>query len=258
MSTPLLSTTATVPATARRNPSLVDQVTEGIGAQIRSGAFAPGAMLPSVQSLSDMWGVSRTVTREALARLSAEGLVTSRQGLGVFVSDALPAEKFSITPGPEAEDLKRILELRLGLETEAAGFAALRRSETDVATLKGALKAMSSLDAAADIDAGIEADINFHRAICAATGNGHFGELFTFLSQFFRKNISASRRNSAGRAGGSADAAREHEAIFRAISAGNAAAARAAARTHVLNTGARLGITIETDEAGPVAASFTS
>lgn len=258
MSTPLLSTVAAPPPAARRHPSLVEQVTDGIGTQIRSGSFAPGAMLPSVQALSDMWGVSRTVTREALARLSAEGLVTSRQGLGVFVSDTLPAETFSITSGPELEDLKRILELRLGLETEAAGFAALRRSDADISDLRSALEAMSRLDGAEDIDAGIEADINFHRAICAATGNGHFAELFTFLSQFFRKNISVSRRNSAGRAGGGADAAREHEAIFTAILAGDAPAARRAARTHVLNTGTRLGILIETDKAGPDAAGRMS
>jgi GntR family transcriptional repressor for pyruvate dehydrogenase complex len=258
MSTPLLSSVAATPPAARRHPSLVEQVTDGIGGQIRSGSFAPGAMLPSVQALSDMWGVSRTVTREALARLSAEGLVTSRQGLGVFVCDALPAETFSIAPGPELDDLKRILELRLGVEIEAAGFAALRRSDTDIAVLREALEAMVRLDRAGDIDAGIEADINFHRAICAATGNGHFADLFVFLSQFFRKNISVSRRNSAGRAGGSADAAREHRAIFDAILVGDAPGARKAARIHVLNTGTRLGIDIEAGATDAVAAARIS
>lgn len=250
MSTPLLPVSQNPVAPAvRRHPSLVDQVTEGIGEQIRSGHFVPGEMLPSVQTLSDSWGVSRTVTREALARLSAEGLVNSRQGLGVFVSETPPARKFSIAPGQEAEDLKRILELRLGLEAEAAGFAALRRSPTDLEALRNALDMMAAMDAAQDIDASIDADMNFHRAICASTGNWHFAELFTFLSQFFRKNISISRRNSAARNNGSAQAQREHKAIFKAIADGDPAAARAAARRHVLNTGTRLGITIETETA---------
>lgn len=245
MSTPLSSAVASVPA--RRHPSLVDQVTDGLSTQIRSGSLAPGAMLPSVQMLSENWGVSRTVTREALARLSAEGLINSRQGLGVFVSETPPAQKFSISAGADLQDLKRILELRLAIETEATGFAAIRRGQADLQAMSDALAEMAASNAAGDVEASIEADMRFHRAICGATGNAHFDDLFVFLSQFFRKNISVSRRNSAQRQGGGADAQAEHDAIFRAIAGGDAVAARQAARRHVHGTGVRLGIAIETE-----------
>src|SRR5438128_765462 len=107
-------------AGARRLPSLVDQVAEGLEAQIRNGIRKPGETLPSVQTLADAWGVSRTVLREALARLAASGFVTSRQGVGVFVASVLPAEPLALTSSSAASDLTNILELRLALEAEAA------------------------------------------------------------------------------------------------------------------------------------------
>ena len=59
---------------------------ERIAGEIRSGRLAPGARLPTEQELMGAMGVSRTVVREAVAALRAEGLVTTRQGSGAFVA----------------------------------------------------------------------------------------------------------------------------------------------------------------------------
>jgi len=58
-------------------------------ARIMSGALSPGEMLPSESELRETYGVSNTVVRNAILILKAEGLVTGRQGSGVFVTDRL-------------------------------------------------------------------------------------------------------------------------------------------------------------------------
>ncbi|MFG6532982.1 FadR/GntR family transcriptional regulator [Sulfitobacter sp. 1A16787] len=225
---------------AKRQPSLVDQVAEGLDLQIRRGDYEVGTMLPSVQTLSESWGVSRTVMREALSRLSTEGLITSRQGVGVFVAANLPPQRLVFANDPSDAGLISILEIRLGLEAEAAGLAALRRTSQDIADMESALHKMETCFGDGDIEKSIEADLAFHRAIWLASRNPHFGQLFAFLSQFLQNNISASRRSSASVEGRAMEAQSEHSAIFSAIKLGDSAAARVAARQHVVNTTRRL------------------
>ena len=80
------------------------------------------------------FGVSRTVVREALSKLQASGLVATRHGIGTFVvglGDA--AGRFRIAPEQFAtlRDVIAVLELRIGVETEAAGLAAQRRTAAE-------------------------------------------------------------------------------------------------------------------------------
>src|SRR6478672_887147 len=81
------------PLTAPR--SLTHVLIERLTAQITSGELTPGAQLPTEQELIAATGVSRTVVREAVAALRAEGLVLTRQGVGAFVADA-PRRPFRI------------------------------------------------------------------------------------------------------------------------------------------------------------------
>lgn len=229
----------------RRQPSLVDQVTDGISAKIFSGQYPLGEMLPSVQSLSSGWQVSRTVLREALARLSAKGLITSRQGLGVFVAEALPLRRLELPQAAEGEELIRIVELRMAVETEAASLAALRRSQDDVRKMRTALRAMKHDGGAPDMDARVDADLAFHQAIYSATRNEHFEALFAGMSSIIRKNIAVSRRNSAAHRNFVSEAQSEHEAILDAIVVRDRKAASEAARRHIRNTARRLGLALE-------------
>src|SRR3546814_3925482 len=90
--------------------------------------------LPTEAEFVDVLGVSRTVIREAIARLAAAGLVEARQGKGLFVSETARYQAFQITRD-EVENLSdviELLELRLCVETEMAALAAERRSEVDV------------------------------------------------------------------------------------------------------------------------------
>lgn len=232
----------------RRTSSLVDQVTTVLREKIVTGVYEPGAMLPAVKDLAELWQVSRTVIREALSRLSAEGYVTSHQGRGVFVAQVLPPRRLEFPGHADANNIVRILELRMGIETEAAALAALNRTDEDIKAIRTALDRMAEAISSGNVDHGIEADIDFHCGICTATGNEHFEALFVFLNQYFYENISISRRNSASTAGKGGAAQAEHRRIFDAIQARDVRRARRAMRIHVTNTARRLGIELQDTE----------
>src|SRR6187551_2478171 len=82
-STPSLSVTQ--PLSARR--SLTGELVVRLTDDITSGKIPPGARLPTEQEMIATTGVSRTVVREAVAALRADGLVVTRQGVGAFVAD---------------------------------------------------------------------------------------------------------------------------------------------------------------------------
>ncbi len=227
--------------TLQGGPNLTEQVASSLLNDIVGNRYRLGEVLPSEQSLATSFGVSRTVLREAISRLKAEGLVATRQGVGVIVtSNRRSSFQLQTTDSSDLDEILQVVELRLGLETEAAALAAMRRKAKDLHTMEEALEQMATALSDGDVPAGVRADVNFHRALCAATGNPHYEALFAYLSQFFRENISVSRDRSARRAGQGYQAQTEHEAIHEAIASGNPDRARECARRHVENTALRL------------------
>src|SRR5271170_1655808 len=104
------------------------EVVERLAAEIASGRFLPGARLPTEQQLTVALRVSRTVVREAVAVLRAEGLVETRQGVGAFVMGDVQRRPFRIDPDGlrSIAEVVQVMELRTGVEVEAAGIAAER------------------------------------------------------------------------------------------------------------------------------------
>ncbi|WP_188052240.1 FadR/GntR family transcriptional regulator [Aureimonas fodinaquatilis] len=233
----------------QRSPSLVDQVETGLLAQILNGEHAPGSMLPSVQALSTSWGVSRTVLREALARLASSGHIISQQGKGVFVSHTLPPRPLEFTTPTEDSDIIAMIELRLALEAESAGLAAKRRSSEDLLELEKTIELMETSLAGGNSELGLEADVQFHQLIFKAAGNQHFETLFNLLVDSVMKSIAVARANSALKQGQGSKSQEEHRAIFNAIQAQDTRAARAAARIHIQNTASRLGMELNAEDA---------
>ncbi|HET7669205.1 MAG TPA: GntR family transcriptional regulator, partial [Burkholderiales bacterium] len=107
---------------------------EQLAAEIKSGRLAPGSRLPTEQELTRAARVSRTVVREAVAALRAEGLVITRQGVGAFVSAEPQRAPFRIEPErmQSLDDILAVMELRLGVEIESAGLAAERAGKPQV------------------------------------------------------------------------------------------------------------------------------
>jgi len=164
----------------KRRDSLSSIVAKDLGERIESGEFAIGDKLPIEAQLGETYNVSRTVVREAIAHLRSEGLVESRQGVGVFVSGQNGMVlKISPEKAGELAEILEILELRLGVEVEAAGLAAQRRSDENLA------KIMEIIETTADLDRFIEnpreLDFSFHMAIAEATGNSYMPRFLSFI-----------------------------------------------------------------------------
>lgn len=233
------------PLTRRRPRSLALDVVERFSERIRSGELPAGTRLPTEAALMAAFEVSRTVVREALSKLQAAGLVETRHGIGTFVIGPGDGPAFKITAEQFStlQDVIAVLELRIGLETEAAGLAAQRRTEAHLAALRRALDAViAAVEAGQD---SVAADFQFHLEIARATQNPHFIELMATLGA---QIIPRARLEQAGLAPTvSADASAErlaymrrvnaeHENILDAIASQDADAARAAMRTHLSNS----------------------
>src|ERR1044071_3963524 len=108
---------------------LTAELVARLTADITSGKIPPGSRLPTEQELIAATGVSRTVVREAVAALRAVGLVITRQGVGAFVPEnARPPLRIAFDRLSPLRAVLDVMELRTGIEIEAAGLAAARGS----------------------------------------------------------------------------------------------------------------------------------
>lgn len=215
--------------------SLTQELFGRLSADIVEGRLAPGERLPSEHALMRSFAVSRTVVREAVAQLKAEGLVMSRQGLGMFVARDLGSRPFRLadSPADSAGKAVQVMELRMGVEIEAASLAALHRSNAQLAQMRAAL---GRIDRAIERDQpAVEQDFELHRAIAAATGNAYFVRLLDHLGHYIIPRWVVRRRTWP--AGDQKPYLRaiqqEHRLIVERIAAGDAEGARAAMRVHL-------------------------
>jgi DNA-binding FadR family transcriptional regulator len=224
------------PLVAPRN--LKDKLIDRLGAEIKSGALKPSDKLPTEQQLIATFGVSRTVVREALAALRAEGLIDTRQGAGAFVSRDMRRRPFRMsTTGPQnIFDVISITEFRLGIEIEAAGFAAERRTAQDLELIDSSIERFAQ-----SVERGeeaVEADFDFHQAIAKAAHNENFGAFLDFLGWHTipRRNIYAKIVDRSARRKYLHRVLNEHKSIAKAIFESRPNAARNAMRRHLENS----------------------
>jgi DNA-binding FadR family transcriptional regulator len=208
---------------------------EQLAEQIRSGRLAPGSRLPTEEALTRAARVSRTVVREAVAALRAEGLVVTRQGVGAFVSAEPQRAPFRIEPErmQSLADILSVMELRLGVEIESAGIAAERASRAHVKAIGAALEAISR--AAQAGQSAVDEDLAFHRAIAEATGNPEFPRFLQFIGRHLipRRTVTGLTERMGGRDAYLALIQEEHRRIFEAICDSQPGAAREAMRRHL-------------------------
>jgi DNA-binding FadR family transcriptional regulator len=227
------------PTIRRRPRTLALEVVEALGERIRDGRLAAGDKLPTEAAFMGEFGVSRTVVREAISKLQAAGLVQTRHGVGTFVVGLGDGSAFRIDAQHMAtlRDVVAVLELRIGVETEAAGLAALRRTEQNLAVMRNALEAFTQ--AVEEGRDAVSADFQFHSEIARATQNEHFVSLMSTLGSMIiprarlepgRAAVDAERRDYLRKVNA------EHESICDAIANRDADAARAAMRTHLANS----------------------
>ncbi|CAM4034915.1 GntR family transcriptional regulator [Bordetella tumbae] len=226
----------------RRPRNLAQGLVEDVSERIRGGQIRPGEKLPTESELMRQFGVSRTVVREALSRLQAAGLVETHHGIGTYALEPSGGADFRVDPADLAtvRDVLVLLELRICLESEAAGLAAMRRTDAQLADMRVALDEFRhSLGNAGDT---ITPDFRFHLLIAQATDNRYFADLMSHLGSAAipRARINSARIADEDREQYLARVNREHEDIYDAISRQEPDAARAAMRTHLSNSRERL------------------
>lgn len=153
---------------------LADQAADLLLARIRAGEWSLGQKLPGETTLAPQLGVGRSTVREAIRRLAGRGVLTTRQGAGVFVAALDVPEEWDAVL--RRADIVSVIEARIAVETEAAALAAERRTPADARAIRRALAAREY--AADDAASYVDADLAFHRAIIAAAHSPILAELF--------------------------------------------------------------------------------
>jgi len=208
--------------------NLVQEVVDQLRRQIFAGQFGPGGRLPPEGELSESFGVSRTVIREAMRTLRAQGLVEVSQGRRAQVRPADPqiaVDTLQALLERSKVTLLHLIEVRRPLEGEIAGLAATRAIPSHVEALEAAIRQQFDADSLAR---QVEADVRFHQILAEATGNPVFAILLTTLAGLLRK----SREETISRTG-KERALGGHRAILDAVKRGNSSEARSAMLKHL-------------------------
>jgi DNA-binding FadR family transcriptional regulator len=215
--------------------SLRHELVARLTADIVSGKISPGSRLPTEQQLIAATGVSRTVVREAVAALRAEGLVVTRQGVGAFVpKHARPPFRIDFGELSSLRQVIDVMELRTGIEVEAAGLAAERASAADIRMIETCLDA---IDAAIERgEDAIKEDFALHCAIADVTGNPQFRRFLEHLGRLMIPRQTIRGGPGLPRAAYWQTFQKEHRAIVQAIRDHAVTQARAAMRRHLLNS----------------------
>jgi DNA-binding FadR family transcriptional regulator len=206
-----------------------------------TGSVPAGKMLPGEKELAHQFSVSRGVAREAIRGLEERGLIAVKHGRGATVNDddkwdLFDPEVLSLLLETErsAEVLGQYLECRRILEIEASGLAAERATAANLNELADALTRMTASAERARTNPAAEdfyheADIAFHRAVIAATGNWALGRMTAPI----HRGLAAARRPLARPQFRMDRSIPEHKRILAAIAAGDAKDARAAMQDHL-------------------------
>ena len=214
-----------------RPVKLSEQIHDQLLALITGGEFPEKGKLPTEVELAARFEVSRTIVREALARLRDDGIVVSRQGAGTFVKRR-PDRAWKLSPLGSITDIQRCFEFRMGFEADMAAWAARRADRTTIKRIGSAVAAYE--DAIKDGKPGSHADFDLHYVIAEATRNRFFVSVMTSLRDHivFGMNLSRdlSRMQPAARLKAVRD---EHRRVFDAIRARDPDRAHEAMRVHV-------------------------
>ncbi|MBY0613791.1 MAG: FCD domain-containing protein [Beijerinckiaceae bacterium] len=221
-----------------RAPRLGEDLASTLREAILKDGLKEGDRLPTEKALAEQYGVSRTVVREAIARLQTEGVVAARQGSGVFVNRRNGHNVFRIHDNRVRHtQLQNCYELRLGVEAAAAELAAQRRTSDDIAALEALIVRM------ADPALRVAADTEFHVAIARATKNELYESFVGFIGAELSSVIGDAVVNTITRHPDQVDQViAEHGLVLKAIAAGDAAGAREAMAGHITAAATRLSI----------------
>lgn len=220
-----------------KQPKISDVIMTQIEEMILEGTLSPGQRLPPERELSASFGVSRPSLREAVQKLIARGLLTSRQGGGTFVAENLGSgfsdplmELFESHPEAQFD----LLEFRHALEGVSAYYAALRGTPADKQKIRHCYEELQRCHDQRMFEQEVRADVEFHLSIAAAAHNTvllhMMRALFSLLSHHIGDNLSKIYPKNEYRR----TIHEQHGLLLTAIEAGNATLARQAVQDHLI------------------------
>ena len=225
--------------------SAVSEVAERLLSYFTSGDIAVGTRLPAERQLAASLGVGRSAVREALAALEILGIVVVRPGSGTYlrggISELLPRTlSWGLMLG--APRTRELIELRSGLEVQAAQLAAERISAEALSRIGSHLAQMA--ETVADLDAFVEADAAFHREIAVSSGNYALQELLQSIRSLLRIWVDRAVTDKIH----AVAALEEHREILSALEARDTVRVEQAMRSHMLTASQRLLAGLEAHE----------
>lgn len=212
---------------------------EALLGMVTAGDLQPGTPLPPESVLAQKWGMSRLSVREALQELARSGVVTVRHGKrGLLnpVSSWSPLEPRILQArgtmtGDPLEIPRQMIEARRAIEVETTRLAAARPRSPDIDEVERHLATMqSTIDS--DQAAFSQADLQFHAALVRASGNVYLASAYAPLEEV----LHAVRLKTSSQADIRRRALEHHTAIYRAVAAGDVAAAGSAMLSHMDQT----------------------
>lgn len=212
-----------------------EQIVQQIQDRIHRGTLSRGQKLPTERQLSDTFGVSRGVVREAVKVLSAMGLIEARQGSGIYVRNPprpYVSRAFTLSVSPEETSLARLFELRGALESFAAGCAAERRTDQQAEEIHKAADETVEGAAIGDVHRFKRGDDQFHAAVYNAASNPYLAVAANTIREMQGDVV----RFFADMPGSISIAAQHHIQIARAIALSDPEASVAAMEEHITYT----------------------
>lgn len=211
-----------------------DQVFDQLRELIVRGQLKSGEKIMPERELAEAMSVSRTTVRNAISRLVFMGLLEHKQGQGTFVRPPESREDNPLALAMEAQDatLEDLLEVRMGLECNAAALAAKRADESDILLLEKSLNEMKSEVTSGRL--GTEADVSFHMAISYAAKNPVQIHIMRSFYDFLFFGIKENLYYLYEKEERIQQIIDQHRALYEAIKNRNPEAAREAMHTHIL------------------------
>ncbi len=213
--------------------TLSEQIRDRLLERITSGAWEPGARVPSERDLSEMFGVARTSVREAMQGLVSLGAI-ERRGNRSYVVERLPDVHFDAVDDRK-EFIRQLFETRRLLEIPIIELAATRATPDERAEITALAERFVPT---IELEEFRELDRAFHAAIAAACQNPLLVEVYQkVMNRLFQSHELSGLLGDEANAGevrkivGSA--ATQHAALACAVAAGDVAAASAEGTAHL-------------------------
>ena len=208
-------------------PRLYQQLVERLLEYVSEEGLAAGQRLPTERALAERLSVSRASVAQAIVALEVQGILSVRQGDGIYLMRQADPTKSAQELIERRKRLPEILEAREALEVKITSLAAQRRTNQDMAAIDAALDKM-----AAQVDSGehgYDGDLTFHEAVTAAAHN----PILSVLMGLLAGSIEETRRESLAQAGRPRQSLAGHRRIAEAIRNGDPTIAAEAALRHI-------------------------